>query len=140
MGIFFLFLIEWFLNHPALRYGGYCLIVILFFYPFSLFLQKYDNSFNEIKYKFICLILIVFLIFLTRNIMRLNDEINKYAYKPTIDTYYNVELKHFRIDKKFKNLIDNFNNCENGKDICKKDLKPRIKKIFKNNYLFVNDK
>ena len=37
--MFFIFLIEWFYNHPALRYGGYCLIAILFF-PFFNFFRK----------------------------------------------------------------------------------------------------
>ena len=123
-----------------MRYGGYCLIVILIFYPFSIVLEKYDNSFNEKKYKFICLILIIFSIFLTRNILRINNEINLYSYKPIIDTYYSVEPKHFRIDKKFKNLIENFNNCKEGKDNCNKDLKPKVEKIFNNRYLFVNNK
>ena len=36
-GIYFIIILlffEWFLKHPALRYGGYQLIALLFFIPF----------------------------------------------------------------------------------------------------------
>ena len=135
--LFFLLLLEWFFNHPALRYGGYCLIVILLFYPFSLILEKYDNSLNEKKYKFIFLILIIFSIFFIRNIFRINDEINKYSYKPVTETFYKVENKHFRIDKKFKALIKNFEMCEIGHDSCDSDLRLKVEKIFDKKYIFV---
>ena len=42
--IYFFILIlffEWFYNHPALRYGGYCLLVAIIFIPFSFVLQKF---------------------------------------------------------------------------------------------------
>ena len=32
---------EWFYNHPALRYGGYVLFVLLITYPISIILEKY---------------------------------------------------------------------------------------------------
>ena len=41
--IFVLF-IEWFYNHPALRYGGYCLIIALIMIPVSLCLEKFKKS------------------------------------------------------------------------------------------------
>ena len=77
MIMFLFFFIEWFYNHPALRYGGYCLITILFFFPFSFFLEKYENSLREKKYKFIILICLVFIVFIGRNISRINDEVEK---------------------------------------------------------------
>ena len=44
--IFYFFIIllfiEWFYNHPTLRYGGYCLIALLFFIPTSLLIEKYN--------------------------------------------------------------------------------------------------
>ena len=43
--------LEWFCNHPALRYGGYCLIVIILSYPFSIFFESYKNNPKEIKKK-----------------------------------------------------------------------------------------
>ena len=94
LAIIFFFFIEWFYNHPSLRYGGYCLIVILIFLPFSFVLQKYDNSIREMKHKFISVILIVFLIFFTRNIFRIQDEMTKYSYKPLTSTFYLVDETH----------------------------------------------
>ena len=44
--ILILFL-EWFINHPALRYGGYCLLVTLIFIPFSFILEKFKNSYKN---------------------------------------------------------------------------------------------
>ena len=38
-------------NHPALRYGGYCLMVIILSYPFSIFFESYKNNPKEIKKK-----------------------------------------------------------------------------------------
>ena len=35
---------EWFYNHPALRYGGYVLFVLIIAYPISIVLEKYKLS------------------------------------------------------------------------------------------------
>ena len=42
---------EWFYFHPAVRYGGYHLVAILFFIPFSVLLEKYsgfNKNFNKV--------------------------------------------------------------------------------------------
>ena len=132
LAIIFFFFIEWFYNHPSLRYGGYCLIVILIFLPFSFVLQKYDNSIKEMKHKFISVILIVFLIFFTRNIFRIQDEMTKYSYKPLTSTFYLVDETHFRIDTRLKELIKNFEECKKNTSDCKFDLLPEINKLSKN--------
>ncbi len=136
----FLYLVEWFYNHPSLRYGGYCLIVILFFYPFSNFLEKYNNSIQEKKNKFISLICIVIVIFIGRNILRINDEIQKYSYKPLLNTYYKVEKIHFRLDDKFKELIQNFEKCQKKNSACNFELDPKMKKFLKDRYIFLVNK
>ena len=136
LALIFLFFLEWLYNHPSLRYGGYCLIVILMFFPFSVFLSKFDLSIKEKKKRFIFLIFLIFLIFFLRNTFRINQEINKYAYKPTRETYYQLNSSHFRIDKRFNELIKNFISCENLKSDCKLDLKPEIKKFLNNRYIF----
>ena len=137
VAMIFIFLIEWFYNHPTLRYGGYCLIVILLFFPFTIFLQKYENSIKEKKYKFFGLILFTFLIFFVRNISRINQEIIKYSYKPITEAYYNVNNSHFRIDNKFKELIKNFQECEKNTNECNLDLQPKVNKLLKNRYIFI---
>ena len=137
---FLIFLIEWFYNHPALRYGGYCLITVLFFLPFSSLLEKYDNSLQEKKYKFIILICLVFIVFIGRNISRINDEIEKYSYMPLKETYYKVDKMHLRIDYRFKELIQNFSNCNNKQNDCDLNLKPKMKKFFNERYIFIVNK
>ena len=49
--IFFIFILlfEWFYNHPALRYGGYCLIVSVLFIFFSTFMERYKIKINLIN-------------------------------------------------------------------------------------------
>ncbi len=138
--MFFIFLIEWFYNHPALRYGGYCLIAILFFLPFSSFLDKFDNSLEEKRYKFILLIFIVFIVFVGRNISRINDEIKKYSYMPLKETYYKVDKMHLRIDNRFKELTQNFIKCNNNQNDCNPELKPDMRKFFKDRYIFIINK
>ena len=135
-----IFLIEWFYNHPSLRYGGYCLIVIIFFFPASILLAKYDNSLNEKKSKFIFLIALIFVIFFARNIVRINDEIDKYSFKPLSETFYKVESEHLRIDKKFNNLINNFVSCKNNSNECDIDLKPKMSEFLNNRYNFIYKK
>ena len=51
--IFCLF-IEWFLNHPSLRYGGYTLIALLFFLPISSYLNKFTFIQNYFKKSYYC--------------------------------------------------------------------------------------
>ena len=36
--------VEWFYNHPALRYGGYYIIAILIFIPLSKILSSFENT------------------------------------------------------------------------------------------------
>ena len=40
----FLILLEWFYNHPSLRYGGYIIFGLVFFIPLSHLLSKYEIS------------------------------------------------------------------------------------------------
>ena len=46
--ILILLFVEWFYNHPSLRYGGYHLIALLIFVPSALFLDskvKFDKAY-----------------------------------------------------------------------------------------------
>ena len=132
---FILLFFEWFYNHPALRYGGYCLIALLVFFPASLALQRFENPINKVKIKFLLLILVVFIIFISRNLIRITNEIEKYNYKPIINTYYRIDDAHFRIEKEFNKLIKNFKDCNTNKKKCDKQLKPMKK--FLHTYIFI---
>jgi len=85
-----LLLIEWFLNHPALRYGGFTLIALSFFIPLSLFIESRLNFNSKLKNKISFLIFISLLIFSSKNIDRILDESDKYNYNPLINAHYNI--------------------------------------------------
>ena len=116
--IIFLFL-EWFLNHPALRYGGFTLIALLVFIPLSLFIESRLNLDSKFKKKVIILIFISFSIFSFKNIDRIFKESVKYNYNPLIDAHYFVDdsadhyyelflkaEKERAIDEKFYIVLD----------------------------------
>ena len=135
--LIFLLLIEWFVNHPALRYGGYALFAILFFMPTSIILAKFENNFKQIYKKISILFCIVVVVFLTRNYIRINEEYNNYNYSPLNKPIYKVDERHFRIEKIFSELINNFEKCEKSLDSCKYEKSLQVKKILKNRYIFV---
>ena len=96
---FFLILIfiEWFINHPTLRYGGYHLIALLFFLPICNFVSNTEISRNIFIKKATLLILVTIIIFLSRNLTRLNKEYSLYNYNP----FYEPRFTFIGGDKKF---------------------------------------
>lgn len=131
--------LEWFYNHPTLRYGGYNLIVILIFFPLSIFLSTFKYDLKKNYLKTIIIISITIIIFTSRNFNRINDEMNKYNYKPFKETFYKLEATNFRIEDKFLILIKNYNECIKNKINCKNDLDPKVKRLFNNSYMFFHE-
>ena len=72
-----LLLVEWFYNHPSLRYGGYIIFALIFFIPLSNFLSNYQMSRN-FRLKTIILFFLVIFTFLGRNIDRIFYEFEFY--------------------------------------------------------------
>ena len=118
--IFCLF-IEWFLNHPSLRYGGYTLIALLFFLPISSFLNKFTVYSELFKKKLLFLVILSFGIFITKNILRINDEMIRYGYEPFKKPYYHINENAFYLEKKIS------------------QIKKSIDKKNKKYYLILND-
>ncbi len=114
--ILILFL-EWFYNHPALRYGGYSIIALLFFIPFSHFINKF-KSLDKIYTKVISIIIISFLVFLFRNVVRIDKEVKQYKYDMFNKPYYYLDQSHFRIQKTMDTLIINHKNCKIDDSMC----------------------
>jgi hypothetical protein len=90
--------LEWFWRHPALRYGGYYLLVTLIFVPFSFYLSRHAFTFKE-KYKNIfALVIISYSLFIIKNISRIKEEmriVNNHQfplfYSPSQETIpYNI--------------------------------------------------
>ena len=79
--ILILFL-EWFYNHPSLRYGGYCIIASFIFVIISTKLEMNSLSNDKAKKKIVYLIIFSIIVFIGRNINRISNEYNQYNYKP----------------------------------------------------------
>ena len=110
---------EWFLNHPSLRYGGYCIIALLFFIPIANFL-KMNYSSEKFKTKVLVLIVMSAIIFLSRNFVRLEKEIRVYNYDLFNKPFYYLDDKHFRVQKKIYLMIEDYLNCKNQIKKCNK--------------------
>ena len=123
--------LEWFYNHPALRYGGYALFFLFLIIPISSYLSLYNINKNVFIKKLLTIICVTIVIFLSRNSLRINEENNKYSYNPIINPYYDINNNHLRIEKKFKNILNRNKLCEKKKNVeeCLGDYE-KISKIF----------
>ena len=111
--LLFAFLIEWFLFHPSLRYGGFHLLALLFFIPSAIFLasQNYDYLKNLKKIQIILIIGIV--IFSFRNIDRIINENEIYSYNPFKSPYYKIQTKDYYLKMKKEVIFKKTNQCKN---------------------------
>ena len=124
-----LLLIEWFYNHPSLRYGGYIIFALIFFVPLSHLLSKYKIS-HSFRLKTIILFILVALIFVGRNIDRLVYEQNFYQANFKQNMFFFTDKKHFRIDTKLKDFSKIYNNCNSDINICSNNEDFIIKKGY----------
>jgi len=86
-----IFLIEWFINHPSMRYGGYVLFAIPIFLYTALKIEKYILSKIIIKNITYTLIILSLLLFNVRNIDRLIKEDKVYNYNLVKSPYFFIE-------------------------------------------------
>ena len=130
-------LLEWFYNHPALRYGGYCLIVSLIFIYFSIYMEKFKNNINLISKKFNFLIFVTIIIFTFRNYDRIKYEMETYNYKPLKNFYFKTENKSFNLQENLKVLTSGYNTCKKNDKNCQFTIDENIyvKKKF-GKYIF----
>ena len=132
--------VEWFYNHPALRYGGYCIIALLVFIPICLKLDIKNVDLKNYSKSIFILLIITILVFNVRNFNRIVKEINLYNYKPIKEAFYNLDNNIFRIQKTMEGHVSKYNECLNLRKKCsQKEQKVYTKYgkiIFKNR---VND-
>ncbi len=124
---------EWFYNHPALRYGGFNLIAIIFFFPLSIYLSSFKITNEKFRIVTTLLIIITLAVFFGRNINRINKEHIIYNYNPLNDPFYQINNNYFDEYNNIKTLISNYNNCEQNKN-CNTI---KVKKNF-GTYIFKN--
>ena len=125
--------LEWFYNHPTLRYGGFALIALIIFIPYSIFFSKFDLNKN-IRIKIIFLLSLSLIIFISRNIHRISNEVEKYNYMPISNSFYRVGSNDLRVDIFIKEMKRIYQNC-NDKSKCSID--DSISVFKKNNYYYL---
>ena len=124
-----LLLLEWFYNHPSLRYGGYIIFALIFFIPLSYFLSNYEMSKN-FTLKTIILFFLVTVIFLGRNIDRIFYEFEFYNANFKQNMFFFTDKYHFRIDEQLKKFSKNYQNCNLDINKCLDDRDFVIKKNY----------
>ena len=82
--------IEWFLNHPTLRYGGYTVVALILFIPLSSFLDQYSVYTKKIRNLVFLILFISLGTFVFKNIKRINNEFKKYNYNPFINPFFHI--------------------------------------------------
>ncbi len=112
-----LLLVEWFYNHPSLRYGGYVIFALIFFIPLSNFLSNYQMSRN-FRLKTIILFFLVIFTFLGRNIDRIFYEFEFYNANFKQNPFFFTDSYHFRIDDQLKKFSKNYQNCNLNTEKC----------------------
>jgi hypothetical protein len=87
----------WFLNHPAIRYGGYVIISALFFFPTAKYLIIFFSNNRNVKKKLNILIIVTFLIFNIKNLIRIANEFKRNDfYQFTNFPFYKSETGTFQ--------------------------------------------
>ena len=102
------FTLEWFYNHPALRYGGYTLIALLVFIPISIYLSKFIYNSNKLKKKLIFLFLLTSFIYIVKNYNRILFEVEKYNFEPLTKPYFYINSDSFKVGARIQNIKNKF--------------------------------
>tara|TARA_B100001057_G_scaffold484528_1_gene562748 strand:+ start:1710 stop:3395 length:1686 start_codon:yes stop_codon:yes gene_type:complete len=110
--ILIILFLEWFYNHPALRYGGYVVISLLLLIPFSSYLTGFYTDQKKFKKKVIFTIILIFFISISRNLHRIHHEFKKYNYNIINTAFYSIEEPHMRISEKMNYIINNKKKCD----------------------------
>ena len=115
------FLIEWFLNHPSMRYGGFVLIGLPLIIFSSSIIIKFNISKKKVYNLTVFFVLLSILMFNLRNIIRINKEINIYGYKPLSSPFFYVKDVDFIVtaeDKELKIFSPVNDSCWASKTPC----------------------
>ena len=114
---------EWFYNHPALRYGGYTLLALIFFIPTSFYLSRFKFDPPTLKKKIYFILLLTLLIFITRNVLRINKEVKQYGYNPIKKAFFHLKENPFTLYDMVEVLYENHKINDKGFLIIKNNNK-----------------
>ena len=107
-----LLLIEWFLNHPALRYGGFVLVFIIMTFPLAVLLTNQKFTYKKKFFQIKLLLLIIFVVFSARNVNRLINEYNVYNYNLLKNPYYLIDSNFYTMQKAKKYFFKDPSKCK----------------------------
>ena len=138
-----IFLLEWFLNHPSMRYGGYVLFAIPIFIFTAQCLEKLlvkPKNVKKISIFFICLTLILFN---GRNALRIEKEIKLYDYNLIKNPFFFVKevnsIKIFESDDYTIYSTKDGEMCWASKTPCSNAKNLKSKKYLGFNMIYRND-
>ena len=103
--------LEWFLQHPSLRYGGYVLVFLILTFPIAIILLNQNFIYKQKKNSVIAIFLICIIIFAGRNINRLINEHEIYKYNLFKNPYYRVQDRFYYMQNSKLKLFKEKNEC-----------------------------
>ena len=118
--ILILFL-EWFYNHPSLRYGGYTLVALIIFIPTSIYLSQFKFDPLILKKRIYFILILTLIIFVGRNISRINKEFKQYDYNPIKGAFFYLNKDIFSLNDKVEKLYKNRSIKDKGFFIIKRN-------------------
>ena len=122
--ILVILIFEWFLNHPALRYGGYVLFFLILSLSVSIILSNLKYKIKDYKKSINAIILITIIVFASRNINRLVHENQVYKYNLIKSPFYNIQDSYFTMKNNKKRFFYDISICDEKNSIanikCKK--------------------
>ena len=124
--VIFCLFVEWFYNHPSLRYGGYALICLFLFLPISIYFSSRAHD-RKIIFKTYAIMIIALIIFFGRNVDRIMDENKKYGFNVSKGINYFIDDSYFLIQTKMEKIINNQSKCINKKKDCLEDFEIDVK-------------
>ncbi len=119
--IIIILLLEWFANHPALRYGGYHLFALIFFIPFSIYLSNKTFENKKLYSKIFLVIILTSAVFVARNVHRISKEYKQYNYNIFVYPSYDKRFENYSIYSRINDAKNcSMNACGKGSVVSKK--------------------
>ena len=130
--IVIILLIEWFWNHPALRYGGFVLVFIVMTFPFAILFSNQNFRYKKKLLQIKIILLIIFVIFSARNVNRLINEYNIYNYNFLKNPNYLIDSNFYTMKKAKRRLFQDPGKCKENNSLDK----IKCKKILNYNFYY----
>ena len=125
-------LAEWFLNHPALRYGGFVLVFLVIAFPLTILLSNQKFKFTKKLISIKLIILIIFIIFSSRNINRIVNEYKVYNYNFLKKPNYLIKSNFYTMQNTKKKYFKSVSKCSKNNSLNK----IKCKEIFNYNFYY----